>query len=59
MMQRIYKAFIQYLETNRLANLNIKTGWHQRLRDIYVAHHRQQNTSATGTPSSTWQHYGE
>lgn len=48
MMQRIYNALIQYLETNKLANLNNRSGWRRRLQDIYVAHHRQQNTSVTG-----------
>jgi len=58
-MQKIYNALIHYLETNKLANLDIRTGWRRRLQDIYVAHHRQQHTSATGSPSKPWQHNGE
>ena len=56
-MQKIYNALIQYLEINRLANRNIRTGWRQRLQDIYVAHHRRQNTTAAGSPANLWQHY--
>lgn len=59
MMQNIYNALIHYLETNRLANLNIRSGWRQRLQDIYVAYSRQQNSSATGATSKPRQLYGE
>lgn len=57
-MQKIYNALIQYLEINRHANLNIRTGWRRRLQDIYVAHQRQQNASVT-VPSGLRRYHGE
>jgi hypothetical protein len=57
MMQRIYNALIQYLESNRLDNLNIGTGWRRRLQDIYVAHHKE--TTSVTAPSHLRRQHGE
>ena len=54
-MQKIYNTLHHYLETNRLANLNIRTGWRRRLQDIYVAHHKE-TTSVTGLSNLRRQH---
>ena len=59
MLQRIHSALVQYMETNKRDNLNVRTGWRQRLQDIYVACHQRENTSASGSPSNLWQHYAE
>ena len=58
MIQRIYNTLIQYLDTNRLANLNIRTGWRRRLQDIYVAHHRQ-DRSLVNDPSNLRRQHAE
>ena len=55
MLQRIYSALVRYMEANKRDNLEIRTGWRRRLQDIYVAHHRAQNTTASGSPSGLWQ----
>ena len=57
MIQRIYNTLIQYLDTNRLANLNIRTGWRRRLRDIYVAHHKE--TTCVTDPSNLRRQHAE
>lgn len=59
MMQRIYNTLIQFLETNSQANVNICTGWRQRLQDIYVTHSRHQNSSESSSPSKPRQLHGE
>ena len=59
MLQRIHSALVQYMETNKRDNLNVRTGWRQRLQDIYLAHHHRQNASAADSPANLWQHYAE
>jgi len=58
-LKNIYTALLHYLKTNEQDNLNSSTGWRRRLQDIYVACHRRENISATGSPSNLWQHYAE
>ena len=57
MMQMIHSVLVHYMDTNKRDNLNVRTGWRRRLQDIYFAHHRGQNITATGAPSILWQHY--
>jgi hypothetical protein len=57
-IHKIHNAFIAYLESNRYDNLNIHSGWRQRLQDIYVAHHQQQDAYVTG-PASLRSHHVE
>ena len=58
-MQKIYNAFIRYLETNGRDNRNVHTGWRRRLQDIYVAHHRPQDAPAITSPSSFRPHHAD
>ena len=59
MLQRIHNALVQYMETNKRDNLNVRTGWRQRLQDIFLAHHHRPNASAADSPANLWQHYAE
>ncbi len=36
----LFNCLLSFMERNRADNLHKRTGWHERLRAIYVAHHQ-------------------
>jgi len=47
----LFNYLLEFMERNRADNLHIKTGWHERLRAIYVHHHKtRQEKSGSNQP---------
>ena len=45
----------KFIKQNRQDNLNFRTGWHERLQEIYLFHHRAKTTGTDKVQS--WKKY--
>lgn len=57
LVQRLRYGLIHFMETNQRDNLQQKSGWHERVRDIYTWHYQHKADDAGIMRSQLWRKY--
>jgi len=59
MLEKNKNSLKNYIEINRQDNLQRKSGWHQRMQDIYVFYYQHWQDDSDHRRPSMWQKYTE